>query len=242
GPRQTRYACLYTYLPGSTIAWDAYTRKHLSLLGQTMGLMHRTWQDCSCDGLPDVAATYLAITDHMARYFAAAPVTAAIAAKLQLQIPLLTLQRQQGVLRAAACLPGRQPLHMDFVRSNILFTDAPPSEFGMAISGMLDFEKTALGNPVIDVARTLAFLLVDCKHKTPPAVRRAFLRSGYQKRGGGRLDTSARRLLEPLLDAFLLYDFYKFLRHNPYESLPANEHFTRTRDLLLARRIIDNSC
>ena len=68
------------------------------------------------------------------------------------------------------------------------------------------------------------------------------LPSPVLSRGGGRLDISARRLLEPLLDAFLLYDFYKFLRHNPYESLSANEHFTRTRDLLLARRIIDNSC
>jgi Ser/Thr protein kinase RdoA (MazF antagonist) len=109
----------------------------------------------------------------------------------------------------------------------------------VSLTGILDFEKTSQGHPIFDVARTLAFLLVDSKFKTEAKIRKYFLQSGYIKRGGGQLDTPAMRLLEPLLDVFLLYDFYKFLRHNPYESLPHNQHFVRTRDILLQRKVIE---
>ncbi len=45
-------------------------------------------------------------------------------------------------------------------------------------------------------------------------------------------------LLEVLVDLFLFYDFYKFLRHNPYESLTDNEHFIRTKAILLRQGLI----
>jgi len=87
--------------------------------------------------------------------------------------------------------------------------------------------------------------MVDCKHKSEQQVRKYFLFSGYQKRGNNRLPkvrltgiSKTSDLLARLVDIFLLYDFYKFLRHNPYQSLSDNEHFLRTRDLLLSRELI----
>jgi Ser/Thr protein kinase RdoA (MazF antagonist) len=114
------------------------------------------------------------------------------------------------------------------VRGNILFDDQA------RITGVLDFEKTAWGHPALDIARTLAFLLVDCKYKSEDKTRKYFLISGYNKRGPARTPGSSP-LLEKLITTFLLHDFYKFLRHNPYESLRNNEHFVRTRDLLVQR-------
>ena len=110
---------------------------------------------------------------------------------------------------------------------------------------MLDFEKTACGHPLFDIARSLAFLLVDCKYKTDQQIRKYFLYSGYQKRGNNHLPrviligkNRSSDLLEKLVDIFLTYDFYKFLKHNPYESLNSNEHYQRTRELLLSRKMI----
>jgi len=126
---------------------------------------------------------------------------------------------------------------MDFVRGNILFDE------GVHITGVLDFEKASHGHPLFDIARTLAFLLVDCKYKTEAQVRKYFLLSGYNKRGTGDFKITAMnaRLLEQLVELFLLYDFYKFLRHNPYEALPQNEHFVRTQALLLQRQLLAGS-
>jgi Ser/Thr protein kinase RdoA (MazF antagonist) len=44
----------------------------------------------------------------------------------------------------------------------------------LAITGIIDFEKTAAGPRIFDIARTLAFLLVDCKAKTPAQVTNYF--------------------------------------------------------------------
>jgi hypothetical protein len=62
------------------------------------------------------------------------------------------------------------------------------------------------------------------------------LASGYDKRG--QADLANTELLEPLINLFLMYDFYKFLHHNPYESLKDNEHFVRTKLLLIKRRLL----
>ena|SRR5579862_918408 len=131
---------------------------------------------------------------------------------------------------------------MDFVRGNILFTSSPTLE----ITGILDFEKAARGHPSFDIARTLAFLYVDCKYKEVDQVRRAFLLSGYHRYGRTpyrpvtvRTTLGPYDLLETLIDIFLLYDFYKFLRHNPYESLSINEHFVRTCQLLAERQLVE---
>jgi hypothetical protein len=128
-------------------------------------------------------------------------------------------------------LEDQQPLHMDFVRSNVLFNAHA------TIAGIIDFEKTGKGHPMLDIARTLAFLLVDCKYKEPGKVYKYFVHSGYRKRGKNNININPR-LLHELTNIFLLHDFYKFLRHNPYESLGRNEHFVRTRDILIARALL----
>ncbi|HEY4160809.1 MAG TPA: phosphotransferase [Candidatus Saccharimonadales bacterium] len=231
GSRAT-YAALYDYLPGRTMPWDAYTMWHLKQLGAAMSTMHQLLQNAPFTLENQVTDEYLAIARRMQKYFADSGVRQAIRAKLDLDVDVP--ERFFRLLAGCSVLPRQQALHMDFVRSNILFDDAGD------ITGVLDFEKTAWGHPLFDIARTLAFLLVDCKHKTPAQIRKYFLISGYNKRGAGsfKLTATNARLLEELIDLFLLYDFYKFLRHNPYESLPANEHFVRTRALLLQRQLL----
>ncbi|MEK7152942.1 MAG: phosphotransferase, partial [Patescibacteria group bacterium] len=221
-----KYGALYHYLPGHTIPWEGYTQAHIKALGKSMSDMHALLSGIASTGLPEVSDEYVAIVDRMRVYFNDAFVRRALASKLSLWVGSDVFDRCAHLLAGSALLPGKQPLHMDFVRSNILFADKPLDDTpGVSISGVLDFEKTAYGSPMFDIARTLAFLLVDCKYKTPEKIRKYFLDSGYQKRGAADLPSRHMGLLEPLLNMFLLHDFYKFLRHNPYEFLPQNEHF-----------------
>ena len=231
--RVTKYAALYTYLPGETIPWEAYTMRHIKLAGKILGTMHETLATFSSK-LPDIIEANIELNSRMLRYFADPAVAHALDAKLGLRVqhadfrPLLYASRQ---------LPNRQALHMDFVRGNILFAGKGDS---LRISGILDFEKTAHGPVLFDIARTLAFLLVDCKYKPANKVWKYFLHSGYRKQTGRFAYTSTnKRVLQELVSFNLLHDFYKFLRHNPYEYLPQNEHFVRTRNLLQARNIIE---
>jgi Ser/Thr protein kinase RdoA (MazF antagonist) len=234
---RVKYGALYNYLPGETIPWEGYTQKHLKLVGLTLGQMHASLatQDYSAT-LPRVTDEYAQITSRMQSYFAQSDAQEALLEKLGLELDPNAISRYQKLLTHCATLPGQQPLHMDFVRSNILFGSSGPLQLdNVAITGILDFEKTAWGHPLFDVARTLAFLLVDCKYKSETKIRKYFLHSGYSKRGQGRVNA---KLLEPLLDLFLTYDFYKFLRHNPYDYLPSNEHFVRTCDILAQRGLL----
>ena len=228
-----QYAALYHYLPGQTIPWEAYTMEHLKTLGATMARMHAVLLSAPPSNLSLVTTEYLAIITRMQSYFADPGVATAISKKLSILDNFRILRQYELLILETNRLPA-QPLHLDFVRGNILFdlsTAAKPR-----VSGILDFEKAALGHPILDIARTLAFLLVDCKFKTEAQVQKYFLYSGYQKRGGGVVPNP--KLLGQLINLFLLYDFYKFLRHNPYESLSQNEHFVRTKDLLLRREVI----
>jgi Ser/Thr protein kinase RdoA (MazF antagonist) len=240
----TRYAAVYYYLPGSTIPWEAYTKAHIKLLGQTMALMHGILA-----GMPyppadhSIADEYLTVVRRMERYFTNPQTAAAVTAKLGVHVDTGMFQKLATVLTVCKQLPGQQALHMDFVRGNVLFQHICGKPL---VSGMLDFEKTGSGHPLFDIARTLAFLLVDCKYKKEDKVRKYFLLSGYAKQRGrlfknitiyDRLKDDIS-LLERLLDLFLLYDFYKFLKHNPYESLDQNEHFVRTKQILINRNII----
>jgi Ser/Thr protein kinase RdoA (MazF antagonist) len=234
-----KFGALYRYLPGHTIPWEAYTQDHIKLLGKTMSDMHAALADAEIPGLPEAADEYLAIVGRMRAYFSDGPVQRALADKLLLQIQPEIFDEFEHILTGSKLLPTKQPLHMDFVRSNILFDDTPAdAALKVTITGILDFEKTAYGHPIFDVARTLAFLLVDCKYKEPEKVRKYFLGSGYIKRGAAVLPVRHMDLLEPLLGVFLFYDLYKFLRHNPYESLPFNEHFMRTVALLIPRKLV----
>ena len=242
---RVKYGALYDYLPGRTIPWEAYTQAHLKLLGKTMSDMHATLRQLNAPTLPHVADEYGQIAARMQRYFADENVHYALAAKLQLAMDPEVVRRMIELLRISKRLPCQQPLHMDFVRGNILFADTPGDP---VLTGVLDFEKTAFGHPSFDIARTLAFLLVDCKYKPADKVRKYFLLSGYNKRGQARFANLAFEdrgqkvdLLEDLTTLFLLHDFYKFLRHNPYESLPQNEHFLRTKAELLRRNVISRS-
>lgn len=222
-----KYAALYEYLPGVTIPWEAYTMEHIKQLGKAMSDMHAALRPLPQKNLPLVIDECLALLTRMEKYFAGPGVRNALSRKLGLNTPHVSQFRQ--TLKAAGALPA-QALHMDFVRGNILFDDKKN------ITGILDFEKTAWGPPVFDIARTLAFLIVDCKYKDEDKVRKYFLHSGYNKRGASTFAPTP--LLEDLVTFFLLHDLYKFLRYNPYESLPENEHFVRTRDFLLNRQML----
>ncbi|TAH36749.1 hypothetical protein EYC59_00170 [Candidatus Saccharibacteria bacterium] len=223
--RTEQYGALYTYLPGSTIPWEAYTMEHLKQLGGILSDMHITLAALPREELPAVTDEYRALFERMQHYFAQPGVQSAMAAKLKLLPPNLVPHAE--TINSLSDKPG-QALHMDFVRGNVLFQTEP-----VQLSGILDFEKAAWGPVVFDIARTQAFLLVDCKYKEPRQVWKYFIHSGYNKRGLARY--SDWSTLEALIDICLLHDFYKFLLHNPYESLSANEHYVRTTQLLLSR-------
>ena len=225
----TRYAALYEYLPGRTIPWEAYTMEHIKQLGAVMSDMHHALKGLPQNDLPFVIDECRALLKRMEKYFSDDGVHDALAAKLGLSVP--DTNGLRPALDAAVNLPA-SALHMDFVRGNILFGQHQKA----SVTGILDFEKAAWGPLEFDIARTLAFLIIDCRYKPEAKVRKYFLHSGYNKRGAGGFAPS--ELLEILVIFFLVHDFYKFLRHNPYESLEENEHFTRTRDLLLNRNIL----
>jgi Ser/Thr protein kinase RdoA (MazF antagonist) len=229
-----KYASLYTYLDGDTIPWEAYTQKHIKILGEGMSDLHFFLQLLETSrGLRSVSSEYLLISDQMRNYFLRKSVKKAMENKLNLSVDQKTIAKIQKLLEACGKLEGQQPLHMDFVRSNVLF------DKDAAISGIIDFEKAGRGHPILDIARTLAFLLVDCKHKEPEKVYKYFIRSGYLKRGKNKISINTR-LLHELTNMFLLHDFYKFLRHNPYEHLHENEHFVRTKDILMQRKLLSS--
>jgi Ser/Thr protein kinase RdoA (MazF antagonist) len=223
--------CIYDYLPGSTIPWEAYTMEHIKTLGGTMSDMHSILSGMHVAGFPSVYDEYLAIIDRMKTYFNSTQVNNAILRKLNLSLNLNKLDEYIKLLEQYYLLPGQQVLHMDFVRGNVLFND------DAEITGILDFEKTAMGHTVVDIARTLAFLLVDCKYKQPKKIIKYFLYSGYTKRGQNK-DIGDKDARAKLMEMFLVYDFYKFLRHNPYESLHLNEHYNRTKDILVKRGVV----
>ncbi len=276
------YACLYNYLPGETISWEAYSTKHIKLLGMTMSNMHRALRKLKIKNeqltissnfpsrevikVSDMAIP-LAMSElsdqleRMQKYFSNPEVSKAIKQKLNLKINKDIFKNFELLISNLNKLDDQQILHMDFVRSNILFaskidTSSPLSilrkaqddisrgnntsnflpETSYYISGILDFEKTSYGPRIIDLARTLAFLIVDVKTKSEEKIRKYFLQSGYQKRG--ELLLPNLNMLDDLIFYFWFYDFYKFLKHNPYESLNQNEHYLRTIYYLKQKGII----
>lgn len=221
-----RYACVYNYLEGKTIPWETYTSKHIKLVGGKMGELHRIAGEFNrpkenFDLCTEILFSQL---EEMEVYFDKENVKEAMKEKLGLVLDI-DFEKFKTVLNhlkyGKKCL-----LHMDFVRGNILFSE----DKDLKIEGIIDFEKVCLGPRILDIARTLAFLLVDCKYKSDAKIRKYFLYNGYQKRGGIKLPDL--EYLETLLDYFWLYDFYKFLKHNPYEYLHENEHFLRTCEKL----------
>lgn len=231
-----RYGSLYVYLPGTTIPWEAYTMKHIKLLGFALARFHDAAAGYDGPSLPDVETIYESIYERMQRYFSDSDVSAALRDKLHISLQLPDFQ---PLLDVAKTMPNRTALHMDMVRSNLLFAETTGEEMlavkSVALSGILDLEKAAMGHPLFDIARTLAFLLVDC-NKPEAKIRKYFLHSGYEKRGDRAIGDG--EMLEQLVTMFLVYDFYKFLRQNPYESLQKNHHFIRTEHILRARKVL----
>lgn len=235
-----RYGSLYSYIDGETIPWEAYTKKHIKLLGMAMASFHDAARDYN-GNLPDVEDIYSEIIIRMNHYFNDPSVERALATKLQATVQLPDFG---AIISQARRLERRSVLHMDMVRSNILFQGATLKDHfsigDVALSGIIDLEKAARGHVMFDVARTLAFLIVDCD-KPAEDVRKYFLDSGYRKRGKQNLrpvSLPSGDLLDSLITLFLTYDFYKFLRQNPYESLPENHHFTRTIAVLREQKVV----
>lgn len=245
GKTKTLYARLYYYLPGQTIAWEMYTMKHIKLLGWAMSDLHSSIKTAKVK-LPRAESELLDQVSYISKYFADTSVQQAILDKLRLAIPLLIFPRFKQTILFAAHLPA-QPLHLDLVRGNILFSSCGPKTTGtpwqignVCISGIIDFEKAALGAPLFDIARTYAFLLADCANKTPEQIYKYLIYSGYNKRGSADIWPNTK-LLQALVDFYLFYDFYKFLEHNPYEFLRQNHHFLRTKDILITRGVIQSA-
>lgn len=237
-----RFASIYNYLPGQTISWEAYTMKHIKLLGETMSNMHNCLSSLDYKDLVNVSEVNDILLIRMKKYFSQDSVKSAINNKLNILVKASTLVVIKSTLDLASKMPDQHPLHLDFVRGNILFDY---KENDLIISGILDFEKTAIGNKIFDIARTLAFLLVDCKYKSEDKVRKYFLLSGYNKRGNSKFINRSIyfkdkeiNVFEEVVNFYLLYDFYKFLLHNPYESLSKNQHYIRTRNILLKRNVL----
>lgn len=228
----TRYICVYNYLDGNTIPWEGYTSKHIKLLGGKMGEIHKVLAECKLSSLPDGVEEIRNLNRMMEKYFEEHPVKEAIKRKLNLKLNYNFQLFNSHICKLTNL--QTQPLHLDFVRGNILFKTEPD----LYISGILDFEKVAFGPQILDIARTLAFLIIDCKFKKEEKVRKYFLYNGYQKRGSLSLPDLSQ--LEDLLRFYWMYDFYKFLKHNPYEFLCENEHFVRTRDKLVKINVLKN--
>nr|AIA15107.1 Phosphotransferase enzyme family [uncultured bacterium] len=232
--QENSYAGIYEYLPGVTVAWEAYTKKHLKLLGWAMSDLHTALQTMGADSPHLLADELASLNARMRRYFSDDNVVRALREKLSITLSFDVFDTFEALIVHSGRLDGKQYVHMDMVRGNVLFGGADTSDRwqldDIALTGIIDFEKTAYGLPVCDVARTLAFLLVDCP-KTRSDILNYFLNSGYRKRGTAKLEN--RELIAPFVRFFLVHDFYKFLRHTPYESLENNHHYVRTRDILL---------
>lgn len=232
------YACLYNYLPGSTIAWESYTMDHIKLVGKALALVHTVSANFNLTDAPNIQNITQQQNTIMKNYFNEHGVNEAMQSKLNISIFNSVFESFTRLLQKE--LSPKQPLHMDFVRGNLLFDSATGNsnlqEGKTRITGIIDFEKAGIGHINFDIARTLAFLVVDCKSKTQKQVYKYFLQSGYIKRGKGRI--TDLESLEQLTTYYLTQDFYKFLKHNPFESLHKNKHFVRTRNSLLQRGVL----
>lgn len=242
--RRDVYAGLYSYIPGKTIPWEAYTKNHIKLLGWAMADMHGVWKSRRAASDFRITHELDSISRRMERYFADSNVRSAVKHKLKIALSA-NFKAHRSLFNQFDTTPGSDEhiLHMDLVRGNVLFDSTGSTPWvigGLALTGVIDFEKAATGHPVFDIARTLAFLIVDCANKDQRSIVKYFLQSGYNKRGGGSVTPSnfivslpTHSVLTVLIGFFLLHDFYKFLRHTPYESLSGNHHFIRTRDILI---------
>src|SRR5580700_4533714 len=64
-----KYGAIYTYLPGHTIPWEAYTKDHLKLLGACLSNLHYALNTLPATSYDQVADQYNAIVHTMRHYF-----------------------------------------------------------------------------------------------------------------------------------------------------------------------------
>jgi thiamine kinase-like enzyme len=223
----TRPFGLYSYLPGDTLPWEAYTRRHLRSLGKTMAAIHKIWEDYNGNSSHIPTWKKYLDLDHskLSRYLSGNAPT--ILRKLSLTVDISKLN---DLAERLSHLPEKgQLIHYDLVRGNVLFSKEKKTDI-YPVTGILDFEKVMLAPVSIDIARTLSFLLVDCRYKTDAEIYRYFRDEGYgiqADRGIGGIDNRS-----PAVIYFWLRDLWKFLSANPYESLEQNFHFKRTVERL----------
>ena len=244
---RVRYVRIYKYLPGVTIPWEQYTKKHIKLLGWAMSDLHFTLKNFDGD-LPDALSQCSEQLKVMQNYFLGEGVRNAMRRKLNLALDPSVLEVLENNLEKIEKLP-KTPLHLDLVRGNVLYNhneenNTPWQIRDIKLTGLIDFEKVAYGPAILDLARTYAFLIVDCAHKTPEKIFKYLIVSGYNKCGKNQINLPSPELTPifwTLVKFFLSYDFYKFLRHNPYEYLAENHHFCLTRNILIQKNMLKYS-
>ncbi len=253
---------LYNYLEGETIPWESYTRRHLHALGQRLVEFHKLGmsylQKRQIKYIPSWREYVKVDYKKMRAYFIENSETIGMKLNFAIDFDKLNKVYQKISIDKRAMDSStevidkqgneelvikdvdeensrmRTILHMDFVRSNILFSDKKQGEY-YPITGILDFEKVLVGSVLPDLGRTLAFLFVDCKYKSYDRVLYEFLKKGYCQ----SVKVKFREIYVYML-YFLVRDMWKFLQSNPYESLSKNEHYNRTKSLLLNYKIIKN--
>jgi Ser/Thr protein kinase RdoA (MazF antagonist) len=242
--KNKRFFSLFELIPGKTISWEAYTRRHLRALGMYMGKMHSALRDIDIElsMIKNWSDHIVSDSENLLEYLKKNKLF--IEKKLSLKLDFSKIENAVFNVSSFACPymdPDLRPqlIHCDFVRGNILFSDVK-SDLIYQISGILDFEKMLFGKVEIDVARTLAFLFVDCKYKSEEDIIKYFLNEGYNTLG--TVDTRQQKILFSNLENYMIYfwlrDFWKFLECNPYEDLRKNEHYVRTVKQLLIRKLV----
>ncbi|MEA3357347.1 MAG: phosphotransferase [Patescibacteria group bacterium] len=218
---------LYNFLPGNTLPWESYTRRHLRALGKCMAEMHRLLKDFphQTTSLPRWSDYLRNDYSKLKSYFQKN--SPAIKKKLSLQVNIKDCTELTKSLHPKSLHPKshEQTIHYDFVRGNILFS-SEKHILTYPITGILDFEKAMIASTAVDIARTLSFLLVDCKYKSDQEIITYFLKEGYVALG--KANSPRFDQLNNLMIYFWLRDLWKFLTGNPYNDLHLNYHYTET--------------
>ena len=225
---------LYKYLEGETIPWEAYTRRHLYALGELTKKLHDLGSKYLEQGNNlEVWDEYLKDdSTKMFDYFNAHEVV--IIEKLGIEINF----EFENLKLESSNDEQESLLHMDIVRGNVLFSDTK-EELRYPITGLLDFEKTLIGPTVVELARSLAFLLVDCAYKDEGEIIFYFLKQAYGINNVKEYWETSN--IRDYLIYFLLRDLWKFLTANPYRSLGVNFHYQRTVEYLIHFNAIKRS-
>lgn len=241
---KTRFFALYEFIEGETISWEAYTRRHIRSLGRTMSIMHMEGKKYliknseKCDKILFWKDYFEMDSEKMQKYLFKNKQF--IKSKLNIEIKFEKLNFLIKEILKKTFSDKKYLLHMDFVRGNILFSNEKKEEI-YEIKGVLDFEKMLIGPRELDLARTVAFLYVDCKYKKKTEIEKYFFEEGYYFTKNGEKSEAVylkKVDIQEIIRYYLCRDFWKFLECNPYDSLLLNEHFLRTVRFLQNDKLI----